>query len=176
VDKARRSAANVAKLPELLLCWPEATPAGNIIWVLNNGVFAMNHITAELDQTEEDILNEVSDETLEAAAGTYIGGQFMVTIGPTIMVGGCCWLGSQATARLLRTSQPRRSDRPAKTARQTRKNRSYGEVWPGARALTHAAGHTGPRRGEEDITARLRAVRERMGLGEAVTPIGASRR
>jgi hypothetical protein len=50
----------------------------------------MNHITAELDQTEEDILNEVSDETLEAAADTYIGGQFMVTIGPTIMVGGCC--------------------------------------------------------------------------------------
>jgi hypothetical protein len=50
----------------------------------------MNHVTAELDQTDEDILNEDSDETLEAAAGTYIGGQFMVTIGPTIMVGGCC--------------------------------------------------------------------------------------
>ena len=50
----------------------------------------MNHVTAELDQTDEDILNEVSDETLEAPAGTYIGGQFMVTIGPTIMVGGCC--------------------------------------------------------------------------------------
>jgi hypothetical protein len=48
----------------------------------------MNHVTAELDQTDEDILNEVSDETLEAAAGTYIGGQFMVTIEPTIMVGG----------------------------------------------------------------------------------------
>jgi hypothetical protein len=29
----------------------------------------MNHITAELDQTDEDILYEVSDETLEAAAG-----------------------------------------------------------------------------------------------------------
>ena len=34
----------------------------------------MNDVTAELDQTDEDILNEVSDETLEAAAGTYIGG------------------------------------------------------------------------------------------------------
>jgi hypothetical protein len=56
----------------------------------NNGAVAMNHVTAESDQTDEDILNEVSDETLEAAAGTYIGGQFMVTIGPTIMVGGCC--------------------------------------------------------------------------------------
>jgi len=50
----------------------------------------MNHITAELDQTDEDILNEVSDETLETAAGTYIGGQFMMTGGPTIMMGGCC--------------------------------------------------------------------------------------
>jgi hypothetical protein len=29
----------------------------------------MNHITAELDQTDEDILYEVSDETLEGAAG-----------------------------------------------------------------------------------------------------------
>ena len=30
----------------------------------------MNHVTAELDQTDEDILNDVSDDTLEAAAGT----------------------------------------------------------------------------------------------------------
>jgi hypothetical protein len=44
--------------------------------------------TAELDQIEEDF--EVSDEALEAAAGTHIGGQGMVTIGPTIMIGGCC--------------------------------------------------------------------------------------
>jgi hypothetical protein len=53
----------------------------------------MNHstnFTAEVDQTDEDILYEVSDETLEAAAGTQIGGQAMVTVGPTIMVGGCC--------------------------------------------------------------------------------------
>ena len=42
----------------------------------------MNHVTAELDQTDEDILNEVSDETLEAAAGGCIGGQFVVTAGP----------------------------------------------------------------------------------------------
>jgi hypothetical protein len=44
---------------------------------------------AELDQTDEDIFYEVSDETLEAAAGTHIGGQAMVTVGPTIMIGGC---------------------------------------------------------------------------------------
>jgi len=50
----------------------------------------MNHSAAKLDQTDEDILNEVSDETLEAAAGAYIGGQFMMTVGPTIMMGGCC--------------------------------------------------------------------------------------
>ena len=40
----------------------------------------------------------------------------------------------------------RRSDRPAKTATQTSEIGGYGEVWPGASALTHAAGHTGPRR------------------------------
>ena len=56
----------------------------------------MNHVTAELDQVDEDILNEVSDETLEAAAGTYIGGQFMMTVGPTIMMGMLLNLGSQA--------------------------------------------------------------------------------
>jgi len=50
----------------------------------------MNHSTAELDQTDEDFSCEVSDETLEAAAGTPIGGQAMVTVGPTIMIGGCC--------------------------------------------------------------------------------------
>ena len=53
----------------------------------------MNHgtdVAAGLDQADEDILYEVSDETLEAAAGTHIGGQAMVTVGPTIMIGGCC--------------------------------------------------------------------------------------
>ena len=45
----------------------------------------MNHSTAELDQTDEDFFCEVSDETLEAAAGTPIGGQAMVTVGPTIL-------------------------------------------------------------------------------------------
>jgi hypothetical protein len=45
--------------------------------------------TAELDEIREDFL-EVSDEVLEAAAGTHIGGQGMVTIGPTIMIGRCC--------------------------------------------------------------------------------------
>jgi len=43
-----------------------------------------------LDQTDEDFFCEVSDETLEAAAGTPIGGQAMVTVGPTILIGGCC--------------------------------------------------------------------------------------
>ena len=50
----------------------------------------MNHSAAELDQTDEDFFCEVSDETLEAAAGTPIGGQAMVTVGPTILIGGCC--------------------------------------------------------------------------------------
>ena len=58
------------------------------------GVIAMNHgtyLTAEIDQTDEDILSdEVSDETLEAAAGKRIGDQAMVTVGPTILVGSCC--------------------------------------------------------------------------------------
>jgi len=48
------------------------------------------NVTAELDQTDEAIHCEVSDEALEVAAGAYIEGQFMVTVGPTIMVGGCC--------------------------------------------------------------------------------------
>jgi hypothetical protein len=53
----------------------------------------MNHsasLTAESDQTEEGIVYEVSDEALETAAGNRIRGQAMVTIGPTIMIGGCC--------------------------------------------------------------------------------------
>jgi hypothetical protein len=53
----------------------------------------MNHSTefaVELDQTGDDILYEVSDETLEAAAGACIEGQCLVTIGPTVMMGGCC--------------------------------------------------------------------------------------
>jgi hypothetical protein len=54
---------------------------------------SMDHsanVTAELDQADEAILCQVSDEALEAAAGACIEGQSMVTIGPTIMVGGCC--------------------------------------------------------------------------------------
>ena len=54
----------------------------------------MNHSTtfgAEIDQTDKDILyDEVSDETLEAAAGKRIGDQAMVTVGPTILIGSCC--------------------------------------------------------------------------------------
>jgi hypothetical protein len=53
----------------------------------------MNHSTefaTELDQTDDDIFYEVSDETLEAAAGACIEGQCLVTIGPTVMMGGCC--------------------------------------------------------------------------------------
>jgi hypothetical protein len=55
----------------------------------------MNHstATAELDQTGEDFFCEVSDETLEAAAGADIGGQCIVTIGPTIIVGDAVGLG-----------------------------------------------------------------------------------
>ena len=47
------------------------------------------NFTAEPDQTEEEYFYEVSDETLEAVAGSCIGGQPMVTIGPTVMAGGC---------------------------------------------------------------------------------------
>ena len=53
----------------------------------------MNHsinVAAELDETDEDILHEVSDETLEAAAGASVEGRCRVTIGPTVMMGGCC--------------------------------------------------------------------------------------
>ncbi len=53
----------------------------------------MNHSTdfsAEFDQADDDILNEVSDETLEAAAGAHSEGQCAVTVGPTVMMGGCC--------------------------------------------------------------------------------------
>jgi hypothetical protein len=57
------------------------------------GAISMNHstnFTAELDQVDEDVLNEISDEALEAAAGASVGGQCLVTVGPTVMVGGCC--------------------------------------------------------------------------------------
>jgi hypothetical protein len=57
------------------------------------GAISMNHttnFTTELDQTDEDVLHEVSDEALEAAAGASAGGQCLVTVGPTVMVGGCC--------------------------------------------------------------------------------------
>jgi hypothetical protein len=53
----------------------------------------MNHSTnstAELDHIDDDFLYEVSDETLEAAADADIGGRAMVTVGPTILIGGCC--------------------------------------------------------------------------------------
>ena len=73
----------------------------------------MNHITAELDQTEEDILNEVSDETLEAAAGTYIGGQFYVTSDQRSWWGDAANLGSQATAKGLLTALANRAAQPA---------------------------------------------------------------
>ena len=43
---------------------------------------------AEFDQSDEGVFYEASDETLEAAAG--IEHHSLVTIGPTIMVGGCC--------------------------------------------------------------------------------------
>ncbi len=46
--------------------------------------------TAEPDPTDEEIVYEVSDETLEAAASTRIGDPAMVTVGPTILVGSCC--------------------------------------------------------------------------------------
>jgi hypothetical protein len=56
----------------------------------------MNHSTnstAELDQTDKDFFCEVSDETLEAAAGADVEGQWIVTVGPTIIVGDAVDLG-----------------------------------------------------------------------------------
>jgi hypothetical protein len=44
---------------------------------------------AEFDQSDGHVFfYDASDETLEATAG--IEGHSLVTIGPTIMVGGCC--------------------------------------------------------------------------------------
>ena len=48
------------------------------------------NFSAERDQTNEDVLYEVSDETLEEAAGIYLACQARMTGGPTIMMGGCC--------------------------------------------------------------------------------------
>ena len=56
------------------------------------GIIPMNdgtNFTTELDHADEDIWYEVSDEILEAA-GSYVEGQSLVTIGPTVMTGGCC--------------------------------------------------------------------------------------
>ena len=57
---------------------------------MSDKINPVNDKTDHLDQTDEDFFCEVSDETLEAAAGGCIGGQFVVTAGPTIMMGGCC--------------------------------------------------------------------------------------
>jgi hypothetical protein len=56
------------------------------------GMIPMNdgtNFTTELDHADEDIWYEVSDEILEAA-GSYVEGQSLVTVGPTVMMGGCC--------------------------------------------------------------------------------------
>jgi len=47
-------------------------------------------ITTEFDEADEDIGYEVSDEALEAAAGTFMKGQSIMTVGMTIVMGGCC--------------------------------------------------------------------------------------
>ena len=47
-------------------------------------------ITTEFDEADEDIGYEVSDEALEAAAGTDKKGQSIMTVGMTIVMGGCC--------------------------------------------------------------------------------------
>ena len=67
----------------------------------------MNHSTAELDQTDEDFFCEVSDETLEAAAGTPIGGQAMVTVGPTILIGVLLTWEARAPACGIAERRPR---------------------------------------------------------------------
>ncbi len=47
-------------------------------------------ITIELEQADEDISYEVSDDALEAAAGTNMNSLFVMTVGPTVMMNGCC--------------------------------------------------------------------------------------
>jgi hypothetical protein len=44
-------------------------------------------LTSEHDQIDGDAFYEVADK---AKAATFIEGQYLVTIGPTIMVGGWC--------------------------------------------------------------------------------------
>ena len=51
----------------------------------------MNHVTAELDQTDEDILNEVSDETLEDSGGRLHRGP----------IRGDCWTNNHDGRMLL---------------------------------------------------------------------------
>ena len=47
-------------------------------------------IITECDMADEEIGYEVSDEALEAAAGIYMNGQPIMTVGMTIVMGGCC--------------------------------------------------------------------------------------
>jgi hypothetical protein len=47
-------------------------------------------IITEFDSADEEICYEVSDEVLEAAAGPYMNGQSIMTVGMTIVMGGCC--------------------------------------------------------------------------------------
>jgi hypothetical protein len=56
------------------------------------------NFATKLDHTDEDILYELSDETLEAAAG--IEGVSIVTVGPTIIVGGLLTWGVMPRGRL----------------------------------------------------------------------------
>jgi hypothetical protein len=47
-------------------------------------------IVTEFDLADEEIGYEVSDEALETAAGPYMNGQSIMTVGMTIVMGGCC--------------------------------------------------------------------------------------
>ncbi len=51
----------------------------------------MNDHDNRQDQPDENMfLYEVSDEALEAEAAPGSRGELLMTIGPTVMMGGCC--------------------------------------------------------------------------------------
>ena len=51
----------------------------------------MNDDANRHDQTDENLfLYEVSDEALEAEGAPGWRGEVLMTIGPTVMMGGCC--------------------------------------------------------------------------------------
>jgi hypothetical protein len=67
------------------------TSRPNISWAERSNLLARRqHRHHEFGSANEEIGYEVSDEALEAAAGTYMRGQSIMTVGMTIVMSGCC--------------------------------------------------------------------------------------